>query len=212
MNNDDRLIAILRNIEPAYACDIVSILLEEGVRCLEVSLSEPEKAFGCIRAIKNRFASEAVTVGAGTVSTPEEVDRLKALGVGFFVTPGFDGPLVDYALAAGMEVVPGVLTPSDVQQVKNRGLRLAKLFPANAFPLGYVRDLKGPFPRMDFLAVGGVSPSNLRDYLAAGFVGAGIGSSLVPQQAGPAQYEGIRQAAARCVAALDDGKEGPLCT
>ncbi len=201
MKEQYRLLSIIRNIDPANICAIVEVLLEEGIRCLEVSLSEPERGFGCLKVLRQSFKEKDFLLGAGTVSTLSEVDKLKEIGVSFFVTPGFDGALVDYAVQQGMKVIPGVLTPSDVQQAKNRGLELVKLFPANAYPMRYVKDLSGPFPHMRFMAVGGVGPDNLAGYLAAGFCGVGIGSSLVPQGAGPEQLGGIREAAARCVRA-----------
>lgn len=202
MREEYRLIAILRNIQPENVCDIVDILLQEGVRCMEVSLSEPNNGFGCLEALRARYSDDSLLLGAGTVSTKAEVDRLHEIGIRFFVTPGFDGELVDYALKKGMDVVPGVLVPSDVQQAKNRGLSLVKMFPANAFPMQYLKALKGPFPGMDFLAVGGVSPETIGDYQKAGYVGVGIGSSLVPQQAGPSHHQHIRAAAKQCVLAF----------
>lgn len=199
--NQYRLLSIIRGVEPACVCQVADILLEEGITCLEVSLSQPQQGLDCLRALKARFSPQQLHVGAGTVSQPEQVDALQALGIPFFVTPGFDGPLVDYALAAGLQVMPGVFTPSDVQQAANRGLSLVKLFPAGTLPLGYVKDLKGPFPGMDFLAVGGVGPDNMGDYYQAGFCGVGIGSSLVPRGAGPKDFARIRQTAQKCVAA-----------
>ena len=201
MHNKYRLIAIIRNVEPENAVAIVKTLLEEGIHCIEVSLSEAERGFGCLQAICTQVEDERLHLGAGTVSTTAEVDKLIEIGIKFFVTPGFDAELADYAIRRGIEVIPGVLTPSDVQQAKNRGITLVKLFPADAHPIGYVKSLGGPFPHMRFLAVGGVGAGNLGEYLAAGFCGVGIGGSLVPQNAGPQQLEAIRKEAARCVKA-----------
>lgn len=200
MREQYRFIPILRNISPAYVCDIVKILYEENVRCLEVSLSESERGFGCLREIRKHFSeTDDLLVGAGTVSSKAQVDELEALNVSFFVTPGFDGELVDYALGKGMKVIPGVFTPSDIQQAQNRGLSLVKLFPAGVLPKRYIMDLKGPFPCMEFLAVGGVNPDNIIDFISAGFYGVGMGSSLVPQNATSKSFDAIKQMAAKCI-------------
>lgn len=202
MKEQYRLISIIRNIEPEYICDIAETLIDAGILCMEVSLSEPEKSFQCLEKLRKQYGTGKFLLGAGTVSTAEEVDRLKALDIPFFVTPGFDEPLVDYALGEGLDVVPGVFTPSDVQKAKNRGLSLVKMFPAGAMPASYIKDIKGPFPRMNFLAVGGVNIHNIPKFFAAGYVGAGIGSAIVPQQATSANLDSISAAAKAHVQAV----------
>jgi 2-dehydro-3-deoxyphosphogluconate aldolase/(4S)-4-hydroxy-2-oxoglutarate aldolase len=120
------------------------------------------------------------------------------MGIQYFFCAGFDSVLLDYAARLGLLAIPGVLTPSEVQKGVSRGMKLLKLFPAGAFPLQYIRDLHGPFPGMKFLAVGGVGPDNLEEYLKAGFWGAGIGSILVPPMAGRKDLSRIRQTAKKC--------------
>ena len=120
----------------------------------------------------------------------------------FFLTPGYDDDLVAYGLSKGLEVLPGVLPPGDVQKALNRGVRRLKLFPADAFGMSYIKSLKGPFPQAEFVAVGGVNETNVSQFLKAGFVGAAAGSNLVPRGAADGDLELIRQKARLYVQAM----------
>jgi 2-dehydro-3-deoxyphosphogluconate aldolase/(4S)-4-hydroxy-2-oxoglutarate aldolase len=200
--NKFRLLAIIRNVDAADVVPIVETLLEEGIRSVEVSLSDPEKGFACLEKLKEAPLDE-LFLGAGTVMRQREVDRLASMGIEYFFCAGFDGALIDYAARRGVLAVPGVLTPSEVQQGVSRGIKLLKLFPANTFPLRYIKDLHGPFPGTEFLAVGGVNPDNLDAYLKAGFWGAGIGSVMVPPSAGRKELPRIREIAKNCVAVFN---------
>lgn len=202
MLKDIKLMAIIRNVDPVYVEDIVAVLLEEGINSLELSLSEREKGFLCMERIQERFSEAEINLGAGTVTNKEEVDRLVSMGVRFILTPGYDDELVSYALDAGLEVMPGVLTPGEVQQALKRGIHLLKLFPADAFGLGYIKSLKGPFPQADFMAVGGVNEINLHEFLEAGFTGAAIGGNLVRQRATDQDLPAIREKARAYVRAI----------
>jgi 2-dehydro-3-deoxyphosphogluconate aldolase/(4S)-4-hydroxy-2-oxoglutarate aldolase len=157
--------------------------------------------FACLEQLKSR-SLEGLYLGAGTVTQRHEVECLASMGIEYFFCAGFDAALTDYAAKLGVLAIPGVLTPSEVQQGMIRGMKLLKIFPANVLPFRYVNDLHGPFPGMDFLAVGGVGPDNLGEYLKAGFWGAGIGGSLVPHGAGSEQLPEIRAAAKKCVGIL----------
>ncbi|MDR2021145.1 MAG: bifunctional 4-hydroxy-2-oxoglutarate aldolase/2-dehydro-3-deoxy-phosphogluconate aldolase [Treponema sp.] len=205
MQDKLRLVAIIRNVDPGEVVPITEALLEEGINSVELSLSDPEKGFSCIEELKKRHFEE-LYIGAGTVMRQNEVDRLAAAGVKYFFCAGFDGTLVDYAASRDLLAIPGVLTPSEVQQCIVRGMKLLKLFPANVFHTRYIKDLHGPFPGAAFLAVGGVGPDNFGEYLKAGFWGAGIGGSLVPQGANREQIPQIREAAKKCIAVLNGDK------
>lgn len=76
-------------------------------------------------------------------------------------------------------LIPGVMTPTDVSICLSYGYSVLKLFPADAVAEGYIKNLKGPFPETDYVAVGGVSKNNILRLMSQGYIGAGIGSGLV---------------------------------
>lgn len=117
----------------------------------------------------------------------------------YILTPGFDEQIVRYALEKKIEVLPGVLTPSEVQAAVNCGIHLAKLFPADAFSDRYIKALKGPFPEMDYVAVGGVTPENAVNFYRLGYKGVAAGSNLVPKHAKRSDLKKIRETARKYV-------------
>lgn len=202
---DEKIISIIRNVSPEYILDISAVIKQAGIKAIEVSLSEPERGFACIELLKRQYRDDELAVGAGTVSKKSELDKLADLGVTFILTPGYDEQIVNYALSKNIGILPGVLTPTDVQNAVNHGLTLLKLFPADAFGMTYIKSLKGPFPQTDYIAVGGVNRNNAPEFLKAGFKGIAIGSNLIPQNASNKDLAVIEQSAKAYVSAIRGG-------
>lgn len=187
-----KLMAIIREVQPECSLEIIRVLAEEGLKDFEISLSDSALGLECIRQAQERYAGTEIHVGAGTVSRKEEIDELAKLKVPYILAPGFDAEIVEYAQEKGIEVLPGVLTPTDVQMAVNHGITLLKLFPADAFGKGYIKALKGPFPQTDYVAVGGVNLDTAASYFKQGFSGIAVGNNLVPKKACLQDLEKIR--------------------
>jgi 2-dehydro-3-deoxyphosphogluconate aldolase/(4S)-4-hydroxy-2-oxoglutarate aldolase len=120
-------------------------------------------------------------VGAGTVLTVEQVDAAVAAGAQFIVSPGYSRDVVRAAQQRGIPVIPGVATPTEIQMALADGIDVVKFFPAEA--VGGTRALAAmaaPFSGLRFIPTGGISPSNLADYLALPCVAAVGGSWMAP--------------------------------
>ena len=118
-------------------------------------------------------------IGAGTILTRKDAESALQAGADFFLSPSSNPEVLDYCRTNGIPLLPGVFSPTDVSVCLSYGFHTLKLFPAADLPLQYIKSLKGPFPNTEFVAVGGVTPQNTSMYLNSGFVGVGIGSSLV---------------------------------
>jgi 2-dehydro-3-deoxyphosphogluconate aldolase/(4S)-4-hydroxy-2-oxoglutarate aldolase len=116
--------------------------------------------------------------GAGTVLTVEDARRALDLGASVIIAPGVDAAVIDVTVAAGAIPMRGVLTPTDVGTAVRHGVRTVKLFPASVVGPGWIRALRGPFPRVGVVAVGGVDLGNAAEYLRAGALGVGFGGSV----------------------------------
>ena len=165
----------LKNADDAVP--LGKVLVENGMPCAEITFRTPAAA----QAIKNmRAAFPEMLIGAGTVLTSETVDEAIDAGVDFIVSPGFNPTTVKYCQQRNMPIIPGVNNPSLVEQAMEMGLTTLKFFPAG--PSGGVSMLKSltaVYP-VSFMPTGGVSPSNINEYLDIDAVLACGGTWMVP--------------------------------
>jgi Entner-Doudoroff aldolase len=174
------VIAILRGSDPQASVDLAEACWDAGIELVEVSLSH-DSDLAALRAVCRRGEERGRPTGAGTVCTAEEMRAAAAAGAVFAVAPGFDPRAVAAARELALPYLPGVATPSEVQGALAIGCQTMKLFPAAALGPRWIRDLSGPFPTARFVAVGGITDANAREFLDAGAIGVGLASALRPQ-------------------------------
>lgn len=151
-------------IGDARAADpLATALLDGGLHSIEVTF-RTDAAADAIRAIAQR---PGLAVGAGTVLTPEQVDRAAEAGARFVVTPGFAPAVVRRCQEVGLPVFPGVATATEIQMALDAGVQTVKFFPAAQLGgPGMVKALSAPFRSVRFIPTGGVNTGNLAEYLA----------------------------------------------
>jgi 2-dehydro-3-deoxyphosphogalactonate aldolase len=182
------LVAILRGLTPADAVPVAASLRRTGIVCLEVPLNSPQP-FDSIAAIRAKFG-EHLIVGAGTVLTSDEVTRAAAAGAQFIVSPNTETKVIEATKALNLASVPGFFTPTEALAAAQAGADALKLFPAEGANPAHLKAMKAVLPRtLPVLAVGGVSESNMIDWLAAGAAGFGIGGALYRPGETPAAVE-----------------------
>ncbi len=170
------VIAILRGLQPAHAIPVVEALWQAGIRIAEVPLNSPEP-FDTVRRLAAHFGAR-MAIGAGTVLTVEEVDRLAEIGCGFCVSPNTDARVIEAAIRAGMTPIPGFATATEAFVAIAAGARMLKAFPA-AGAAGKLAAMKVVLPKDVLLvAVGGVTPAEFPALRTAGADAFGIGSDL----------------------------------
>jgi 2-dehydro-3-deoxyphosphogluconate aldolase/(4S)-4-hydroxy-2-oxoglutarate aldolase len=167
-----RLVAILRRAAEADA--EVARLAVAGVRVVEITL-DSDDALG---AIERARARGDVTVLAGTVREPAQVDAAVSAGAEGIVAPSLSLAVLERAAALGAPSIPGALTPTEVETAWRAGAALVKLFPARLGGPRYVQDLLAPLVDVPLVATGGVDATNARAFLDAGAVAVGVGSGL----------------------------------
>lgn len=174
------VLAILRNIPLEKTIDYAQAIADGGISFFEVALNSPE-ACRQIRMLRDHFGDKCL-IGAGTAITVERVKEASDAGAQFYLTPGTPPDVLAYCADRKYDVLPGVLTPCDVALCAEYGYKTMKLFPAGSMPRNYVRDLKGPFDDTNYVAIGGVTPENIRSFFEAGCIGAGLAGSLMPRE------------------------------
>jgi 2-dehydro-3-deoxyphosphogalactonate aldolase len=170
------LVAILRGITPSEAAAVGRVLWDAGFRILEVPLNSPEP-FESIAALRRELPD--ALIGAGTVLQVSQVSQVQASGGQLIIAPNFNAAVVSEALRFQMLAVPGVATPSEAFAALNAGAHAIKLFPAEMISPAAVKAMRAVLPREALLLpVGSIDAQNMKDYVAAGANGFGIGSSL----------------------------------
>lgn len=170
------LVAILRGIRPDEAEAVGQAIYDAGIEAIEVPLNSPDP-FVSIAALA-RLLPRAL-VGAGTVLTAEDVDRLHAAGGRLLVTPNVDAAVLARAASFGMTTMPGVFTPTEALQAVRLGASALKFFPASVLGPQGVAAIRAVLPPGVLIgAVGGVSEQTFADYARVGVGAFGLGSSL----------------------------------
>ena len=180
-DTDKQLVAILRGITPAEIVPMTEMLIQAGFCAIEVPLNSPdpftsiEHAANCAKT----HLGESALIGAGTVLSVDEVDKVKDCGGNLIVSPNMDEAVIKRARALDMTVLPGVMTPTEAFSALKAGASGLKFFPASLLGPSGISAVKAVLPKdAQLYAVGGVGPEDFAAYKKAGIYGFGLGSSL----------------------------------
>ncbi|MGA3217030.1 MAG: bifunctional 4-hydroxy-2-oxoglutarate aldolase/2-dehydro-3-deoxy-phosphogluconate aldolase [Acidimicrobiales bacterium] len=172
-----RLVPVIVINEEENAYPLAQALKAGGLPCAEITF-RTAAAERCLRAMA---ADSEMLLGAGTVLNPEQVDRAVEAGARYIVTPGFSAEVVRACKANSIPIFPGVSTATELQMALEAGIEVVKVFPAEVIGgLGLLKALASPFSMMRFIPTGGISLSQLADYLAFPPVLAVGGSWIAP--------------------------------
>ena len=172
-----RVFAILRHIPDELLLPVLDALMAGGIRLLEITMNSADAVAQLERA-SDHLTDDAL-LSAGTVTNVARARAAISAGARFLVTPNLDPAVLDLADKAGVPVVPGVMTPSEMVAGMQAGAAALKLFPAGRLGTGYVKDVRAALDDAPLVAVGGVTAENAADWIRAGCIGVGIGSSLL---------------------------------
>ena len=137
------------------------ILLDNDLHFIEVTYRSDLAS----EAIRQLADSNKLIVGAGTVCDLATAQDAIANGAQFIVMPGLNVDVVEYCNKNNIPVYPGAVTPTEIIQAMNLGLKTVKFFPANVYGgLNAIKNLAGPFPKMKFIPTGGINEENFTDY------------------------------------------------
>jgi 2-dehydro-3-deoxyphosphogluconate aldolase / (4S)-4-hydroxy-2-oxoglutarate aldolase len=173
----DRVVAVIRGVRIVDPAGLAATFADSGIRAVEFTFTIPE----ALTAIETAAGSDAI-VGAGTVRDEGQAQAALAAGAQFLVSPACVPEVASVAREAGVPVFLGALTPTEVDAAVKAGTTAVKLFPAGLGGARYLRDLRGPFPDVDFVPSGGVTENNAREFLGAGAIAVYAGSSLAPPE------------------------------
>ena len=172
------VVGILRDIPQGAEEACVKTAVDCGLKAIEVTMNTAA-ATEIIAKLKAAAKPYDITVGAGTVRHGSDLEKALAAGAEFIVTPNTRNEIIRLSCTAGVPIIPGTLTPTEVQKAFDLGATAVKIFPVNC--VGgpeYIKALRGPFRDIPLMACGGVNADNVQDYFKAGANLVSFGASI----------------------------------
>lgn len=173
---DSGVIAILRGLTTSEVNDAVDRLLHHGINAIEITLDSPG-ALHSIDVLANR-PDQVVRLGAGTVLDAESARLAIAAGAEYLISPVVKTDVIATGRRYGCPVFPGVMTPTEALTAMELGADAVKIFPAEPLGLAFIRAIRAPLPQVPLIPTGGIDARNAGEFLRAGALALGIGSSL----------------------------------
>lgn len=172
----EKVIALIRADGPGSLIDCARALAAGGLSVIELTMTTP----GAL-AVLAQAARELpqVTFGMGTVLEPATVAEAQAAGAKFIVTPAVRPAVIAACRERGLPILGGALTPTEALTSWDLGVDVVKIFPAEFFGPAYIKSLKAPFPQINLMPTGGVTPETVGEFLKAGAFATAAGSALV---------------------------------
>lgn len=180
---DKKIVSIIRGSSYEACPAIVNALYEGGIELCEVTFNAKDDqptpdTLASISYIASTFSGKMLA-GAGTVMNIRQVEAAAEAGAEFILSPDCNPAVIQRTKELGLVSIPGALTPTEVATAFQYGADMVKLFPAGNLGIDYIKAIRAPISHIPLMAVGGVELNNARQFLNAGCVALGIGSSLV---------------------------------
>ncbi|MGG6294807.1 bifunctional 4-hydroxy-2-oxoglutarate aldolase/2-dehydro-3-deoxy-phosphogluconate aldolase [Leptolyngbya sp. AN02str] len=176
-----RAIAVIRAGEASQGLGMAAAVAAGGMQLLEVTWNSDRPEW-LINQLRQRLPH--CTIGAGTLLTAADVERAIAAGAKFLFTPHTNPELIRVAVAAGVPMVAGALTPTEIVTAWQAGAACVKVFPIQTVGgVNYLKCIKTPLEGIPLIPTGGVTLENASEFLAAGAVAVGLAGQLFPSRA-----------------------------
>lgn len=171
------IVAVIRNARLDTISAIAQALEDGGVTAFEITMETPN-ALRIIELLRSQ-CSEEVVVGAGTVLDAETARAAILSGAQFVFSPTVNRDTIKLTKRYGVLSVPGAMTPTEILNAYEAGADIVKVFPANVLGPQYLKAIAGPLPHIPLMPTGGIGIDNMENYMNAGAIAVGVGSTLV---------------------------------
>jgi len=175
---DIGIVPVIRTPSAESAIKSIEAIVRGGIRAAEITMTVPG-ALKALEKVADQFGDKIV-LGAGTVLDPETARACMLAGAEFFVSPSLKIAPIEMAQRYSKVIMPGALTPTEVQTAWEAGADIVKVFPCgNVGGPKYIKALKGPFPQIELIPTGGVNLETAGEFLKAGACAVAVGGELV---------------------------------
>lgn len=173
----EKIVPVVKLENAKDAMPLAEALMAGGINVMEITFRTAAAA-ECISTIAKEFPN--IILGAGTVLTLDQLEAAAEAGSTFMVSPGFNPKITEAAIKRGFPILPGVISPAEVEQAMNFGLTTLKFFPASiAGGIPMLKTFNAVYPMVNFMPTGGLNNDNFIDYLSCPNVIACGGSWMV---------------------------------
>ena len=174
------IIAVVRAKRTEQAVPLAEALVAGGIIAVEITMTTPN-AIAAIREASSKLGERAL-IGVGTVLNEPTCQAAIDAGAQFVVSPICRRELIPIAQKAGKPIMLGSYTPTEAQLAHEAGSDFIKIFPADGLGPNYIKALRAPLPHLRIVPTGGVDLRTIGDFLKAGCVAVGAGSSLISKE------------------------------
>ncbi|CDR31227.1 2-dehydro-3-deoxy-6-phosphogalactonate aldolase [Acholeplasma oculi] len=202
---DVGVVAVIRATSADEAYQVSKACMEGGIPAIELTFTVPN-ALDVLKELSKNFTKDELILGAGTVLDAATARLAILNGATYIVSPGFDLETAQICNLYQVPYMPGCLTITEMLTALKAGCDIIKLFPGSAFGPSYVKAVKGPLPDINIMPTGGVSLSNIAEWVGNGVVAVGVGGELTAP-AKKKDYDGVRQNAKMFVEAVKNARK-----
>ena len=189
-----RAIAVIRYPQLELGSQMAKAVSSGGMQLIEITWNSDQPA-ELVRQLRSELPS--ATIGAGTILDLNQLREAIASGAQFLFCPHVDSALIQAAVEAGVPIIPGALSPTEIVTAWQAGASCVKVFPVQSVGgVNYIKNLQDPLGQIPLIPTSGVTKENAGGFLEAGAIAVGLSSQLFPQQLVAARdWEGIAERA-----------------
>lgn len=178
----NKLIVIVRGVSSDAIIPLGEAMYDGGVRLMEITYeadgSKDDVVAASIHEAVKHFGGR-MGIGAGTVLSEKQVRLTRHAGGEFIISPNVDEKVIYLTRKLDMVSIPGAYTPTEIQYANQCGADFVKVFPITCLGPEYIHAVTAPLSHIKLLAVGGISETNIGQYLSSGIVGFGVSTNIV---------------------------------
>src|SRR6056297_760365 len=198
------IVAVIRADNPEKALKIAEAVKTGGLTAIEITMTVPG-AIDVIKELADNYNKDEILIGAGSVLDAETSRACILAGAEYIVGPTLNENTIKMANRYQKPVIPGAMSVTEVQKAMESGADVVKIFPATLFGPKIIKAIKGPLPQAPLMPTGGVSLDNVKDWIKAGSLAVGVGSSL-SKGAKTGDYEQVTETAKEFIRLIKEAR------
>jgi 2-dehydro-3-deoxyphosphogluconate aldolase/(4S)-4-hydroxy-2-oxoglutarate aldolase len=198
------IVAVVRAENAEKALKITEAVKKGGIDAIEITMTVPG-AVDVIKQLTDEYSKDEILIGAGSVLDAETARACILAGAEYIVSPSLDEETIKMCNRYQKAVMPGAMSVTEVVKAMKYGADIVKVFPATLFGPKIIKAIKGPLPQAPLMPTGGVSLDNVKEWIKAGSLAVGVGSSL-SKGAKTGDYEQVTETAKEFIRLIKEAR------